>query len=93
MRFANPEPSSSSIVSPCLCAAPQPFLYGTHYSTPGYVMFWLVRQAPGHMLRLQNGRFDSADRLFYSVGATWNSVTGRNHADVKVKPGQRGLGQ
>ncbi len=28
-----------------------PFLYGTHYSCPGYVMFWLVRAAPGHMLR------------------------------------------
>jgi factor associated with neutral sphingomyelinase activation len=32
---------------------PQPFMYGTHYSTPGYVMYWLVRAAPGHMLRLQ----------------------------------------
>jgi hypothetical protein len=30
-----------------------PFLYGTHYSCPGYVMFWLVRAAPAHMLRLQ----------------------------------------
>lgn len=27
-----------------------PFLYGTHYSTPGYVMFWLVRAAPAHMV-------------------------------------------
>ena len=33
-----------------------PFLYGTHYSCPGYVMFWLVRAAPAHMLRLQVGR-------------------------------------
>ncbi len=32
---------------------PPPFMYGTHYSTPGYVMFWLVRAAPAHMLRLQ----------------------------------------
>ena len=23
------------------------FLHGTHYSTPGYVMYWLVRVAPG----------------------------------------------
>jgi hypothetical protein len=29
------------------------FMYGTHYSTPGYVMYWLVRAAPAHMLRLQ----------------------------------------
>lgn len=30
-----------------------PFLYGSHYSTPGFAMFWLVRAAPAHMLRLQ----------------------------------------
>ena len=30
---------------------PPPFLYGTHYSCPGYVMFWLVRVVPGHLLR------------------------------------------
>ncbi len=28
-----------------------PFLYGTHYSCPAYVMFWLVRAAPAHLLR------------------------------------------
>lgn len=31
--------------------SPPPFLYGTHYSCPGYVMFWLVRAAPAHLLR------------------------------------------
>ena len=92
-----------------------PFMYGTHYSTPGwvkgynlagpergasacshmchvlnqmpastrlnetaqlhislaalcsYVMYWLLRAAPSHMLRLQNGRFDAPDRLFASI--------------------------
>ena len=34
---------------------PPPFLYGTHYSTPGYVLFFLVRKHPDLMLRLQNG--------------------------------------
>jgi factor associated with neutral sphingomyelinase activation len=34
---------------------PPPFLYGTHYSTPGYVLYYLVRVAPEHMLCLQNG--------------------------------------
>ena len=43
---------------------PPPFLYGTHYSTPGYVLFYLVRQAPEYMLCLQNGKFDAPDRLF-----------------------------
>ncbi|KAJ7542680.1 hypothetical protein O6H91_09G006500 [Diphasiastrum complanatum] len=59
-----------------------PFLYGTHYSTPGYVLYWLVRAAPGHMLRLQNGRFDSPDRLFVSLSESWESVT-TNPTDLK----------
>lgn len=32
---------------------PPPYLYGTHYSTPGYVVYWMARAAPGHLLRLQ----------------------------------------
>jgi factor associated with neutral sphingomyelinase activation len=31
------------------------FLYGTHYSTPGYVLYFLVRSMPEQMLCLQNG--------------------------------------
>jgi len=31
------------------------FLYGTHYSNPGYVLYFLVRSMPEHMLCLQNG--------------------------------------
>eukprot|EP00250_Pteridium_aquilinum_P011894 c20373_g1_i2 orf=431-2884(-) len=59
-----------------------PFLYGTHYSTPGYVLYWLVRLAPAHMLRLQNGRFDAPDRLFVSILDSWDSVN-NNPADLK----------
>ena len=66
----------------CLQGADPPFLYGTHYSCPGYVMYWLVRAAPAHLLRLQNGRFDAPDRMFLSMGDSWDSVT-RNPADVK----------
>ena len=36
-----------------------PFLYGCHHSTPGYVVFYLMRSEPQLMLRLQNGRFDA----------------------------------
>ena len=36
-----------------------PFLYGTHYSAPGYVMYYLVRRMPEHMVCLQNGRSGS----------------------------------
>ena len=52
-----------------------PFMYGCHYSAPGYVVFYLMRAAPQLMLRLQNGRFDAPDRLFGSLGEAWRSVT------------------
>ena len=61
---------------------PPKFMYGTHYSTPGYVIYYLVRYAPEYMLRLQNGRFDVPDRLFYSVADTWTNVL-TNPADLK----------
>ncbi|CAN0022228.1 unnamed protein product, partial [Ectocarpus sp. 13 AM-2016] len=61
---------------------PPPFLYGTHYSTPGYALFFLVRSAPEEMLCLQNGRFDDPDRSFISVKSAWDSVL-NNHADLK----------
>jgi factor associated with neutral sphingomyelinase activation len=36
---------------------PRPkFLYGTHYSTPGHVLYYLVRSAPLQALRLHGGR-------------------------------------
>jgi factor associated with neutral sphingomyelinase activation len=59
-----------------------PFMYGTHYSCPGYTLHWLVRAAPGHMLRLQTGRFDAPDRLFCGVADAWASALS-NPADVK----------
>uniref|UniRef100_A0A6Q2WU99 Neutral sphingomyelinase (N-SMase) activation associated factor n=1 Tax=Esox lucius TaxID=8010 RepID=A0A6Q2WU99_ESOLU len=53
---------------------PEPrFMYGSHYSSPGYVLFYLVRVAPEHMLCLQNGRYDNADRMFNSIGETWKN--------------------
>lgn len=62
---------------------PEPkFLYGTHYSTPGFVLYYLVRKAPEFMLCLQNGKFDHADRLFMSIAETWEGVL-TNQTDVK----------
>lgn len=69
------------------------FLYGTHYSTPAYVLYYLVRVAPKYMLRLQvfvtpivshlqNGRFDDANRLFCSIKGSWQSVVS-NTGDLK----------
>jgi factor associated with neutral sphingomyelinase activation len=59
-----------------------PFLYGTHYSSPGYVLYYLARKAPQYMLRLQAGKFDQPDRLFFSIASTWHSVL---HAPTDVK--------
>jgi len=61
---------------------PPPFLYGTHYSTPGYVLYFLVRMVPEYMLCLQNGKFDSPDRLFRSIRVTWEGCLS-SHTDVK----------
>lgn len=61
---------------------PPPFLYGTHYSTPGYVLYYLVRVAPEYMLCLQNGKFDAADRMFHSIAGSWESCL-TNPADLK----------
>ena len=58
------------------------FLYGTHYSSPGYVIYFLVREVPDLMLKLQSGKFDAPDRLFQSIARTWNGVV-TSAGDVK----------
>ncbi|KAJ8681165.1 hypothetical protein QAD02_016952 [Eretmocerus hayati] len=58
------------------------FLYGSHYSAPGFVLFYLVRKYPQYMLCLQNGRFDHPDRMFNSVADVWKNVLG-NMSDFK----------
>lgn len=53
---------------------PPRFLYGTHYSTPGYVLYFLVRKLPEYMLCLQNGRFDDPNRLFKRYTCLMNNA-------------------
>ncbi|CAG5129217.1 unnamed protein product, partial [Candidula unifasciata] len=54
---------------------PEPkFLYGSHYSTPGYVLFYLARIAPEYVLCLQNGKFDHPDRMFNNLYETFSNV-------------------
>ena len=71
-RFATMDPAGD----------PPPFLYGTHYSSPAAVLFFLVRERPAEMLRLQSGSWDAPDRMFHSVAGAWANVT-TNQADVK----------
>ncbi|CAG9098190.1 unnamed protein product [Plutella xylostella] len=58
------------------------FLYGSHYSAPGLVLFYLVRKYPQYMLCLQNGRFDHPDRMFNSISDVYNNCL-RNMSDFK----------
>lgn len=58
------------------------YLYGSHYSCPGFVLYYLVRKNPTLMLCLQNGRFDHPDRMFNSLQQTWRNVT-TNSSDFK----------
>lgn len=55
---------------------PEPkYIYGSHYSTPAFVLFYLVRLHPNYMLCLQNGRFDHPDRMFNSVGDVYKNCS------------------
>ena len=62
------------------------FHYGSHYSSAGIVLFYLVRLPPfsSENQKLQGGQFDHADRLFNSIRDTWLSASGKgNTSDVK----------
>lgn len=62
-----------------------PFHYGTHYSSAMVVTSYLIRLRP-HVqsyLLLQGGKFDHADRLFYSIEKAWNLAARDNTTDVK----------
>ncbi|GIQ80795.1 hypothetical protein KIPB_001651 [Kipferlia bialata] len=62
-----------------------PFHYGTHYSSSGAVLHFLTRIEPfaRELVRLQSGRFDHPDRLFYGVGEAWRQASAENMSDVK----------
>jgi hypothetical protein len=60
----------------------QPWMYGSHYSNPGIIAHFKVRQWPKLMLRLQGGRFDNPNRMFYGITSAWDSIVS-NIGDVK----------
>lgn len=61
-----------------------PFHYGTHYSTAAFTLNWLIRVEPftTMFLNLQGGKFDHADRTFFSVAQAWKNCQ-RDTSDVK----------
>ena len=60
-----------------------PWMYGSHYSNAGIVVFFRVRQHPRLMLKLQGGKFDNPNRMFTSVDSSWKSVCSSLANDVK----------
>ncbi|KAK4792509.1 hypothetical protein SAY86_022944 [Trapa natans] len=60
------------------------FYYGSHYSSMGIVLYYLLRLEPftGLHRNLQGGKFDHADRLFQSVEGTYRNCLS-NTSDVK----------
>ncbi|KAL7554274.1 hypothetical protein ACHAWF_017715 [Thalassiosira exigua] len=60
------------------------FIYGSHYSSPGVVLHYLIRQEPytSMHIALQSGRFDCPDRLFFDVSGCWRSCN-TSTSDVK----------
>ena len=51
------------------------FMYGSHFSNAGIIMYYLLRFEPYASLHVefQAGKFDFPDRLFYSIGQTWKT--------------------
>ncbi|KAH8072878.1 hypothetical protein JL721_3528 [Aureococcus anophagefferens] len=60
------------------------FMYGSHYSSAGVVLHFLVRLEPftSLALELQGGHFDCPDRLFFDVAESWRGCT-TSMSDVK----------
>ncbi|KDO26943.1 hypothetical protein SPRG_07656 [Saprolegnia parasitica CBS 223.65] len=81
-RLAQCQARASALASE-LDDAPPPFLYGSHYSTTGSVLYFLVRLRPftQYAKDLQGGKLDHADRLFHSVTEAWTNCL--TSSDVK----------
>lgn len=58
------------------------YLYGTHYSAPGYVIGYLFRKKPRWMLKFQGGHYDNPNRLFKGIGMEFESCL-TNPGNVK----------
>lgn len=47
------------------------YLYGSHYSSPGYVNCYIFRSEPLFMIKMQSGKYDIPDRMFHSIEEEW----------------------
>jgi hypothetical protein len=60
------------------------FMYGSHYSSAGVVLHYLIRQEPftSMAINLQGGRFDCPDRVFFDLQRCWSGCNS-SMSDVK----------
>ena len=70
-----PTPAATAAASAAL-AGVGPFMWGSHYSTPGGAAFWLARPRPDLALRLQGGAWDASHRGFHGLASAWASASG-----------------
>jgi len=82
-RFAALSSQLDSTMIPDDNAMP-PFHHGSHYSCPGFVIWYLMRMEPYTSLHLdlQGNKFDKPDRLFRSIEGAFKGVM-NNQGDVK----------
>lgn len=59
-------------------------MYGSHYSSAGVVLQYMIRQEPYTRMSVnfQGGKFDVPDRIFHDLGKTWKSLL-NSVSDVK----------
>jgi len=47
-------------------------MYLSHYSTPGIVFYYLIRQFPSYILTIQNDAYGGPpDRIFHDLALSW----------------------
>ena len=62
------------------------FLFGSFYSNPAFVLYFLIRKFPECHLRLHGGHFDHTARLFTALKAAWEAVADNGSATMELIP-------
>ena len=62
----------------------KPYMYLSHYSTPGIALYYLIRQVPSYILTIQNDGYGGPpDRIFHDLSLSWYNGCMRVLADNK----------
>ena len=61
-------------------------MYGSHYSNPATVMYFLIRSCPLFNYQFQDGGFGLADRIFYNIKECWETNYNVGHEVQELIP-------